>query len=220
MKKNSELKNVALAALKGNWAPALVASIVITFTISILMSPGYCANMALYGMWPFTAIKSSLVTVLSNVGLVTNIFLLYPLMFGYSVAHKELMVSGDTNLTANSFRYAFTGYLKNVLAMFLVYVLTILWSLLLVVPGIIKGLSYSLTPYIIKDYPELSANQAIDLSVRMMNGHKAKLFWLWLSFIGWFILSILTLGVGLLWLLPYMQTTLAAFYLDVKADFN
>ena len=220
MKKNSELKNIALAALKDNWAPALVASIVITTAISIVMSPGYCANMALYGMWPFTAIKPSMVSILSNVGVVTNIFLLYPLMLGYAVAHKELLAAEDISLTANSFRYAFTGYLKNVLAMFLVYVLTILWSLLLIVPGIIKGLSYSLTPYIIKDYPELSANQAIGLSVKMMKGHKAKLFWLCLSFTGWFLLSMLTLGIGLLWLLPYMQTTFAAFYLDIKADFN
>jgi uncharacterized membrane protein len=80
-------------------------------------------------------------------------------------------------------------------------------------------LAYSLTPYILKDYPELSANQAINLSMKMMKGHKFDLFWLFLSFIGWSILCIFTLGIGYLWLMPYMMTTMAAFYQEVKAEY-
>ena len=93
-------------------------------------------------------------------------------------------------------------------------------ALLFIIPGIIKAFSYAMTPYILEENPELSANDAIDHSRAMMKGHKFDLFWLYLSFIGWFILCILTLGIGFLWLTPYMETSVAAFYEDVKADYE
>ena len=76
-----------------------------------------------------------------------------------------------------------------------------------------------MTPFIIKDYPELSPNEAINLSIKMMDGHKFDLFCLSMSFMGWILLSILTLGVGLVRLMPYMETTVAAFYQDVKEEY-
>ena len=76
-----------------------------------------------------------------------------------------------------------------------------------------------MTWFILEDEPELSPNKAIELSMAMMKGHKFDLFYLYLSFIGWGILSLFTLGIGLLWLTPYMYTSVAAFYQDVKADF-
>ena len=103
--------------------------------------------------------------------------------------------------------------------MFLMYMFTFLWALLLFIPGIIKSLAYAMTPFIIKDYPELSANQAINLSMKMMKGRKFDLFWLTLSFLGWVLLCMLSLGIGLFWFMPYWQTTLAAFYQDVKHDY-
>jgi uncharacterized membrane protein len=109
---------------------------------------------------------------------------------------------------------------RNAVSILLVYLYTALWTLLLIVPGIVKGLAYSLTPFIVKDNPQLSPNQAINLSMKMMKGHKFDLFYLYLSFIGWIFLAILTLGIGLLWVIPYMQTSMAAFYLDVKNDYN
>jgi len=84
----------------------------------------------------------------------------------------------------------------------------------------VKAFSYAMTPYILEEHPELSAGEAIDHSRAMMKGHKFDLFWLYLSFIGWILLSIFTLGIGLLWLAPYMQTATAAFYEDVKADYE
>ena len=99
------------------------------------------------------------------------------------------------------------------------YIFIALWSLLLIIPGIVKSLSYAMTPYILEENPELSANEAIDRSRAMMRGHKYDLLWLYLSFIGWFLLSFLTLGIGLLWLIPYVETAQAAFYEDVKADY-
>lgn len=76
-----------------------------------------------------------------------------------------------------------------------------------------------MTPFILEENPELTAGEAIDRSRFMMRGHKFDLFWLQLSFIGWFFLSVLTAGIGLLWLEPYYRTSLAAFYEEVKADY-
>ena len=100
------------------------------------------------------------------------------------------------------------------------YLFTFLWTLLFIIPGIIKAFSYAMSPYILEENPELSANEAIDRSRAMMKGHKFDLFWLYLSFIGWGFLCIFTLGIGLLWLMPYMQTAEAAFYEDVKAEYE
>jgi uncharacterized membrane protein len=88
--------------------------------------------------------------------------------------------------------------------------------LLLIVPGIIKGLSYSMTWYVLVDNPDMGINDAIDRSRAMMDGRKWKLFCLQFRFLGWVLLSILTCFIGLLWVIPYMQTSLANFYGDVK----
>jgi uncharacterized membrane protein len=220
MKTNQELKNSALAALKGNWAPAVLGAIFFTFATCLITSPGYCANMAAFGMPFFDSINPKLLKIFSNSSFLLNFFLLYPLSLGYSVAHKELLQNGDAAITRNTVRLAFSDYVRNAVSILLVYLYTLLWTLLFIVPGIIKGLAYSLTPFIVKDNPQLSPNQAINLSMKMMKGHKFDLFYLYLSFIGWIFLAILTLGIGLLWVIPYMQTSMAAFYLDVKNDYN
>ena len=95
-----------------------------------------------------------------------------------------------------------------------------LWSLLFIIPGLIKAFAYILTPYILADYPELSANEAINLSRDMMKGHKFDCFCLGLSFFGWGLLAVLTLGVGMIWLMPYCYTAMAVFYQDVKAEYE
>jgi uncharacterized membrane protein len=220
MKTNQELKNSALAALKGNWAPAVLGAIFFTFATCLITSPGYCSNMAAFGMPFFDSINPKVLKIFSNSSFLLNFFLLYPLSLGYSVAHKELLQNGDAAITRNTVRLAFSDYVRNAVSILLVYLYTLLWTLLFIVPGIIKGLAYSLTPFIVKDNPQLSPNQAINLSMKMMKGHKFDLFYLYLSFIGWIFLAILTLGIGLLWVIPYMQTSMAAFYLDVKNDYN
>lgn len=98
----------------------------------------------------------------------------------------------------------------------LVTLYTFLWSLLFVIPGIVKSYAYAMTPYILLDRPELSPTQAIDESQKMMDGHKMDLFILDLSFIGWILLSCLTCGVLLFYVEPYMMATRAAFYLELK----
>ena len=93
---------------------------------------------------------------------------------------------------------------------------TMLWSWLFVIPGIIKGLSYSMATYILADNPELTAREALNESKRIMHGHKMDLFVLQLSFIGWHLLGALTFGLAYIYVVPYMSATTANFYNAIK----
>lgn len=207
MKTNQDYKNAALAALKGKWAPAVLCAVVL-----MVIAGAYSTATTLSGPEPSAWVMA--LSMFFTVGVI------YPFELGYYYAHKSLLVEGDDQLTQNSFRFGFKNWAHNALGMFLMMVFICLWSLLFIIPGIIKAFAYALTPYILVDKPELSANQAIDLSKEMMKGHKFDFFWLSLSFIGWILLSILTLGIGLFWLMPYMTTAMAAFYEDVKAEYE
>ncbi len=96
------------------------------------------------------------------------------------------------------------------------------WVIVLIpalIPAFIKSLSYSMTPFILYDKKEMGT-KAIDLSMKMMKGHKMELFILYLTFIGWGILCIFTIGIGYFWLVPYINASLAGFYEEVKADYE
>lgn len=113
----------------------------------------------------------------------------------------------------------FKNFAKSFLAGLLQFVYTSLWTLLFIIPGIIKTYSYALTYYILKDNPELTANEAITKSREMMKGYKWKFFVLQLSFLGWDILGMLTFGIlSILYVNPYKQYAYAEFYRKVKGE--
>lgn len=92
-----------------------------------------------------------------------------------------------------------------------------LWSMLFMIPGIVKGIAYSLTPYILADCPNVKARDALKLSMRMTQGYKADIFVTMLSFLGWLILSAFTFGIlEIVYVGPYMNTTLAGVYEELK----
>lgn len=99
---------------------------------------------------------------------------------------------------------------------FLVGLFTFLWSLLFVIPGIVKGLSYSMSTYILAENKGKSALECINESKKMTEGHKMDLFVLGLSFIGWGLLCSITLGIASIWVIPYMQATYANAYNSLK----
>ena len=114
----------------------------------------------------------------------------------------------------SKFDYFGTGFAQR----FLRSLYTFLWGLLFIIPGIIKGYAYAMTPFILAEHPELSASRAIELSEQMMDGHKAELFVLELTFIGWDILAGLTLNLGNIALNPYKNAAHAAFYRQLQAE--
>ena len=99
---------------------------------------------------------------------------------------------------------------------FLVGLYTFLWSLLFIIPGIVKSFSYSMAMYILAENKGKSATECINESKAMTDGHKMDLFVLGLSFIGWAILAMFTFGILYIWLAPYMYTTYANAYQSLK----
>ncbi len=193
MKGNSELRAEARKVLSGNWGDAVVVMLVYG-AINVLL----CI--------PF-------------LGDVLSIFVGLPLAYGCSVLFLGALRGGE--IRVGKLFDGFNGYGRVLGTMLLGCVYVILWTLLLIIPGIVKGYSYALTSYILKDRPDLKYNGAIEESMRLMDGHKMKLFLLDLSFIGWALLCILTLGIGFLWLAPYASTARAAFYenlVQVESD--
>lgn len=126
-----------------------------------------------------------------------------------------------------SFRQSFRLFNGNdfvpvLLINILTYIFQYLWLLLFIVPGIIKSYSYSQANFIYKDLSatrdtrSMGATSFITESRDLMNGHKERLFWLDVSFIGWYLVGLLTLGLGFLWINPYVNATKAAFYDDLS----
>lgn len=101
---------------------------------------------------------------------------------------------------------------KAFLLQLLTTLFTILWTLLFFIPGIIAGYRYSMAPFLMLEYPDLTPREALRASSNLMDGYKWNLFCLEVSFIGWAILNVFTLGIGSLWLNPYMNVSRAAFY--------
>ena len=93
-----------------------------------------------------------------------------------------------------------------------------LWSLLLIIPGIVKTYAYAMTPFIIAENPNMSANEAICASKELMDGHKWELFVLSLTFLGWNLLAALTLNIGHIFVNPYVDAAYAAFYKDISSQ--
>ena len=201
MKTNQEYKNAALSALKGSWPQAVVATFILLLLFSLSDSAEYVPGTTI-------VIASSVISLLA-----------LPVMVGYVNAFSNLYYCSDRALLNNMSSITFKGYFRSLAAMFLMSLVVGLLTLLLIIPGVIASMAFYLTPYILKDNPELSILDALRLSRKMMHGHKMQLFCLQLSFIGWGLLNLLTLGIGTLWLLPYMTTTMAAFYQDLRLQY-
>ena len=160
------------------------------------------------------AITSGLV-VIFIISILLEIFLFNPLLVGCNAFFKENVIQAPADFS--SIGVGFKNYVHTFVTLFLRDLFLMLWTLLFIIPGLIKSYSYRMVPYIIADEPNLSATETIQRSRDMMNGHKFDAFVLDLSFIGWILLSIITLGiVGVFWYNPYKYNTDAALYLALR----
>ena len=219
-----ELKTRAKESLKGKWGEgvlttliytlipsgiAFVSTFVIVFLLTIVLLSQGLGEEAVNG------IADGVSNVIS---LVIGIFMA-PLAVGFVGFFLKLARNQETKLSE-----LFEGYKKSFGNSIGAYVLSLLyiflWSLLFIIPGIMKSYSYSMMYFIIADEPDILASQALEKSKEMMNGHRWELFVLHLSFLGWFLLAGCTCYIGTLWLTPYMQTTMANFYMNVKAEYE
>ena len=215
MQLNSELRAQARERLEGQWGTFVLMTFLMLVIQTILQIPGYIGSL-LEILSPENVLASLSFSNISNI----LSLLALPLSWGLTVSllrnHREESV--DLENLFDGFRGG--RYTRVFCAIFLVNLFTFLWALLLIIPGIMKAFSYALTPYILLDEPELTAKQAISRSCEIMQGRRWKLFCLYFSFIGWGILCLLTFGIGFLWLAPYMNGSIVAFYEDARAEYE
>jgi uncharacterized membrane protein len=188
---NAELMKQAREALSGKWGLAIG-----TFVVYILIA--------------------GITQAVPVAGPIASLIISGPLALGIVYFSMDISRNQEAKLEQifsgfNDFARALTTYL--LMALFI-----ILWMLLLIVPGIIAAISYSMTFFIIAEDKTIGANDAIEKSKIMMYGYKWKLFRLGLRFFGLALLCILTLGIGFLWLFPYTQVCMVKFYDDIKAN--
>ncbi len=180
-----DFRNIAWNALSGKWGRFALVTLIYELILGVCASISNVATLIIGG--PFLLGMAGIAfKVLDNIEFdVKNLF------DGFERFSDALVL-----------------YLVNNLFIFL-------WSLLFVVPGIIKYYEYSMSYYILLENPEMKHQEARRASMKIMDGNKGRLFCLHLSFVGWFILSAFTLGILLLWVVPYMETAQAAFYREI-----
>lgn len=223
----SELKLKAKAVLKSCYWKAVLMSVVATIALggmggggghsdesmqsvreSFLAVPGYIWGIVL-----------GIVGSVFIVGLLVKIFLLNPLYVGTQKFFLDSVSSEDGEpAELNVLGYAFANaYKSQVITMFLSQLFISLWTLLLIIPGIIKAYEYRMVPYILSEEPELDYREVLEKSRKMMYGEKMNAFVLDLSFIGWHLLSAVTCGLAFLFYTgPYIQLTNAELYMALK----
>ena len=161
-----------------------------------------------------SAAAGAILSAIPGGGLISTIIITPA--FSLSIVRVYLnLTKGSTPMVADSFS-GFDDFWAAFKVTFLVGLYTFLWSLLFVIPGIIKSISYSMSMYILAENKGKSAKECIDESKQMTEGHKMDLFVLELSFIGWGLLCAVTLGIAGIWVLPYMQATYANAYNSLK----
>lgn len=192
------LKNAAKAQIKGK--------IGILFVVSLII--GVISTLA-----------TLLLSLIPFVGSLASTIIVTP-AFALSTVRIYLNLFSENRPSASDAFSGFNDFWTAFKVQFLVGFFTFMWSLLFIIPGLIKAFSYSQAMYIVAENPGMSALDAINSSKKMMNGRKMDLFVLGLSFIGWHILACFTLGILYIWLLPYTQATYANFYYAVKQEMN
>ena len=155
-----------------------------------------------------------LLSASSMVVAVGELILLGPLETGVALVFLKLSYREPAEV--GDLFQPFQNFVNTFFAGFLSAIFTFLWSLLFVIPGIVKMYAYSMAYYIKLDHPDYGWKACIDESRQLMDGHKWEKFVLDLSFLGWIIVGSLCLGVGTLWVTPYMEATNAQFYEYVR----
>ena len=191
LKPNVELRAAARTVLKGKWMNPVLVTLI---------------YMAIAGG----------IQVIPVLGSIAFLIIGGPLVIGITMYY--LAFARDQNPQIEKMFEGFKIFSKALGVFLLTALFTLLWMLLLIVPGIIASFRYAMAYYILIDNPQLSPMEAIEQSKKMMIGHKGKLFGLCFSFIGWALLCCITFGIGFLWLIPYMQVSTAKFYEDLKAN--
>ena len=237
MKYAADFRKIARDALSGKWALAVIAGLIASLlgaisanTPEININLGENPNVGLEfagqqifsssGGWNemLTGIvvgSAAFIILIALVMAVVYFVLGSVIGVGYKRFNLDLVDRQEDPAINTMFSY-FKFWKTTAAANLLQGLYVFLWSLLFIIPGIVASYSYAMTGYILSEHPELTASEAIERSKQMMEGNRTRLFCLRFSFIGWELLSALTLGIGGLWLTPYKQAAEASFYREIS----
>lgn len=198
------LKENAKSSLKGKYKDAILIMVVyylISFAVGFVL--GIISG--------FLGLSDNAVDIITNIASI-----ILSGVFGFGIISYYLKLSRNEEVTYKELFSKIDLCIPYIIISLLTGIFILLWSLLFIIPGIIASISYALVYYIKLDNPEMSAMEVINKSKTMMKGHKMDYFVLGLSFFGWILLGIFTFGILYLWLVPYMNVTMANFYNSLK----
>ncbi len=202
MKTPYEYRTQAREALQDRWGEAATVSLIILVIAMLIALPSLVAEWA-----------GSITTILS--------ILVLPLQYAYYISLLERTRGNEEELTHYTLQYAINNAYANtrflVAGLFIMLISMVAAIFTLGIGAIIVKYMYCMVPYLLHDYPELTPREAMKISREMMSGQKWNIFILDLTFIGWILLSILTAGLGVIFVEPYISTARAIFYEDLKA---
>lgn len=243
----SEVKEKGLFFLKKNYWKTVLVALIISEFIGGTSSPTSFINIGLNlkdyssenldsqeGIIPwiqeffaqysevfsvFAGILAGLGFIIGTLGFLLKTFVLSPIEIGTcSYMYESLYRPGKLVNIFNGFK---TNYLNNVKTMFLKNLYVSLWSMLFIIPGIVKSYEYRLVPYLLHECPGMSTREILRLSSQMMRGNKMRTFFLDLSFIGWHIVTLISCGIaGIFYVNPYIGMAKASHYDKMKFIYN
>lgn len=202
-----ELKEWAKQKISGNIGNIFIG-IGIIFAISLLFSLGVGIVQIIFGETSFITFIVSLVVE----------FLLVPLQIGLN-GYMMGFVQNDT-FNRDAIFAPYDDTFKIIGASILMSFVIMVGFIFFIIPGTYLAFSYALVPYLLVTNKDLSITETLELSRKMMNGHKLDLFVLGISFLGWMLLVPCTFGIILIWLYPYMMTATTKFFVDIIDSYN
>ena len=227
-----DIKKKGRSALKKNyWRSVIVAALMFLLTtvaskLSQIRSRGILKNV---GFEPLHKMMPNEIMIITGIVIVGYMSIIVFAALVKIICSNALEVGGclffKNNAEGESAKLTligegFSDYAHVFVTLLLRDIFVVLWSCLGIFPGLVKGYSYRMVPYIVKDYPDLSETEVITLSRSMMDGNKWRTFLLDLTFVGWLFAGIVTYGViSVLWTYPYYENTIAALYLELKGEF-
>lgn len=201
-------KKQAREQLRGNWTTPVLLTLLTQAILSAIILP-QSIYTALQGDESYSFFQFIVSIVAGCASAIFEIAL---------VKYYLIFTEKRENATFSAFLEALNLWLRGILAVLWTALWTFLWCMLFIIPGIVKTIAYSQILYILAENPQVSVRKAMKISMAMTKGYKADLFLLELSFIGWALLGLLSLGIGYLWLIPYMSATFTDTYRFLKED--
>lgn len=194
---NYDVRRYARERLNGNWLKGALITIIVAVIGGVLAGINF--------IWRDLIILGAALDVVIAIVLI-------PLQIGIMFVYLRFSRGDTLEYSGLTYGYKNGMFLKSIGLTIMTGIFTFLWTLLFIIPGIIKAISYSLASYVLIDNPNLGWRECLNESKKLTNGCKGQIFLLGLSFIGWMILGALTAGILYLFIVPYMQTSFANFY--------